>query len=308
MFVNSRKRRGFTLIELLVVMTIIGVLVALILPAVQQAREAARRMQCKSNVKQLLLAMHNYEEVHRVFPLSYARGPAPYGSSEIGVSWMQMILPMIDQGNLYSALRFGQPLAHPANTLVAQTAVPLYLCPSDSNDGRMDFRSNVPGLWGVNNYKACSGSNWAWGAFSPVVSTAGRNANNPDGLDHGNGLICRGGGNRPTTTRMADVTDGTAHTFAVGEAVPLWSRHTWWYWFNATTGTCAIPLNFKMQPDRQVSGEGDWAQNYSFLSRHTGGGHFGMVDGSARFVSENIDLFLYRRLGTIQGAEVVNDF
>lgn len=301
----SRIHRGFTLIELLVSIAIVGILIALILPAVQSAREAARRAQCKNNVKQLVLAMHNYHDSHRMFPISY--GVGPFTTENRGVSWLQMILPQLEQGNLYRQIRFGAPLADPRNTDAAQTVVPVFLCPSDTDHGTANFRANVPGTWGVTNYKACAGSNWNWGVFAAASWNMGRFAGNPDGLDHGNGLICRGYG-RPVVTRLRDVRDGTTTTFAVGEAVPEWSRHTWWWWFNATTATCAIRLNYKTEPDLKVEGEGDWWDNYSFASRHRGGANFGMTDGSVRFVSENINPAAYKMLGTIQGAEVVGEF
>lgn len=299
------SRKAFTLIELLTVIAIIGILLALILPAVQSAREAARRIQCKNNLRQISLALHVYHETHGVFPLNYGLGPGPYGASNIGVSWMQLVLPQLDQKNLHQKIRFGQPLSDPVNTDVAQTVVATFLCPSDANQGgRMDFRSNVPGTWAVNNYKACAGSNWAWGDFAPVPSVTGE----LDGLDHGDGLISRGGNNQGVTRRISDVRDGTSQTFAVGESVPEWCRHTWWYWFNATTATCAIRLNYKMQPDLQVWAEGDWFNNYSFLSRHAGGGHFALVDGSVRFVSQEINLSVYRALGTIRSRDVPDGF
>ena len=299
------KRRGFTLIELVVVIAIIGILVAMILPAVMSARESARRTQCKSNIKQLVLAMHHYHDSHRMFPINYGIGL--FTVENRGASWLQMILPVVEQQNLYRRIRLGRPLSDPRNSEVARTPVPVFLCPSDTHNSRMDFRSNVPGTWAVTNYKACAGSNWNWGEFGPSATSKGRFRGNPDGLDHGNGIICRGSG-RPVVTRIRHIRDGTGTTFAVGESVPEWSRHNWWWWFNATTATCAIRLNYKKQPDLQVEMEGDWWHNYSFLSRHSGGANFGMADGSARFVSEDINANVYKMLGTIQGGEVVGEF
>ena len=283
--IEARSRTGFTLVELLVSTAIIAVLIAFLLPAVQQIREAARKTQCRSNVRQLLLAMHNYHDGHGTFPLNYGQGL--YTSGNVGQSWLSRILPEIEQSALSRNIDSEQPLSFPANTRVARTPLAVFQCPSDSGtSGVADFRANVPGTWGVNNYKACAGSNWDWGTFAPVVSTSGRHVNDPDGLDHGNGLICRNAGNQPFVTRLSDVTDGTSQTYALGEAVPQWSRHTWWYWFNASTGTCAIPLNFRREPDLQLSMDGDWWHNYSFSSRHVGGAHFGFADGSSRFVNE----------------------
>jgi len=108
---------------------------------------------------------------------------------------------------------------------------------------------------------------------------------------------------------MRDATDGTANTFAIGEAVPRWCTHTWWYWFNATTATTAIPLNAPARPGRTRDQDwGRWVDNYSFMSQHTGGAHFAMMDGAVRFVSDNINLGLYRSLGSLQGAEIIGEF
>jgi len=289
--------------ELLVALFIIGVLLALILPAVQQAREAARQTQCKNNLRQLGLALQNYESAHSVFPINYGLGA--YSSSNRGASWLQLILPSIDQNQLYQTIQFGRPLYEPANTSAAQRVIGLFRCPSDTHDGLMGFRSNVPGTWAVNNYKACAGSNWGWGAFSPVVSKSGRNANDPDGLDSGNGFMFRGAGRAPCVTRAADLRDGASSTFALGEAVPEWCRHTWWYWFNASTATCAIPPNYRKAPDTQVAMEGDWWHNYSFHSRHPGGLHMAYADGRVAFLSDGIDLDVYRAMATIAGQEAV---
>src|SRR6185369_4145195 len=145
-----RNRSAFTLIELLVVFAVVAVLAALIVPAVQRARETARRVQCITNVKQIALAMQAYHDVHRVFPLNYGNGV--YDVFDRGASWMQMILPMVGQDNLYKQIQWGAPLAAPANTAVARTPIAVYLCPSDPTSGLMDFRANVPGVWAVNNY------------------------------------------------------------------------------------------------------------------------------------------------------------
>jgi prepilin-type N-terminal cleavage/methylation domain-containing protein/prepilin-type processing-associated H-X9-DG protein len=296
----SRRNHGFTLIELLVAMAIIGILIALILPAVQAAREAARRTQCQNHLKQLGLAIHSYHDLHGRFPINYGNGP--YNGTNTGASWMAMVLPQLEQLPLYERLRFGQAADQPDNRAVAETVVPTFVCPSAGvGTGIMDNRRNAVGPRAVTCYKACLGSNWNWGTFSPVTTVAGRNAGQTDGLEYCTGLICRGGDIAPFSSRQADILDGATQTFAIGEAVPEWCWHSWWYWFNASTATCAVPLNYFHQPETNL---GDWFHNYAFASRHTGGAHFCHVDGHVRFVSEQIDLKLYRALATIQGREV----
>jgi prepilin-type processing-associated H-X9-DG protein len=293
------------------------VLIALLLPAVQQAREAARRTQCKNNLKQLGLALHNYHDTYGTLPFSYFTPEAGggYDANQRGRSWMSMILPQIEQGNLASRIVAGgnlqpsgsTPETNP-NLLVAQTVIPAFLCPSDNTgNGLMAGRANVGGNFAINSYKGVSGSNWVWGTFNPVVSTTGRFANNNNGLDYGNGLFCRNGAapGTLTTSRLRDCTDGTSNTLAVGEAIPELCIHTWWWWFNGTTATTAIPLNYYV---KNKIDPGDWTNNYSFASRHTGGGQFTMADGSVRFVSENIDLNTYRWLSTVNAGEVTAEF
>lgn len=298
------NKRGFTLIELLVVIAIIAILIALLLPAVQQAREAARRSTCKNNIKQLGLALHNYHDTHRMFPMSYGTGT--YDNTQRGLTWIAYLLPFIDQANLYNKINHGQPLSNASNTAVAQTPITVILCPSDpgTQSGVLGGRANVGGNWGVTSYKAVAGNNWAWGSYIHS-DPRGRNAGSTNGLDNGNGYMCRNSANRVFTTKVRDVTDGLSATFFVGEALPQECSHNWWYWFNGTTATCAIPLNNYIN---NTFSAGDWPNNYSFASRHEGGGHFLMGDGAVRFVSENIDLGTYRALASIQGGEVLGEF
>jgi len=304
-----KKKQGFTLIELLVVIAIIAILIALLLPAVQQAREAARRSQCKNNMKQLGLALHNYLDTHSVFPHSYIDGA--YNDTQKGKSWMYSILPFIDQAPLFNSCLPEEPLSNAANTTAAQQVIPAFLCPSDPDNGRgrLSGRANVPGgtVYGVNNYKMVAGNNWAWGDFTHS-DPRGRNAGNNHGLDAGNGMGHRGG-NPGSTYRVpitaTDIKDGTSNTLAIGEALPGKCTHSMWWWFNGTTGNCATPLNYYQNNDFSP---GDWGRNYSFASEHEGGGQFTMADGAVRFVSENIDLSLYRALASIRGGEVVGEF
>ncbi len=316
------RRVGFTLIELLVVIAIIAVLIALLLPAVQQARESARRTQCKNNMKQLGLALHNYHDAHNAFPMSYTTDGL-FSSIGKGRSWMAAVLPYIDRAPLYGKIDFGAPLhttgtpiplPSEPNTDVARTSITAFLCPSDSGNGngKLNGRANLPNdFFGVTNYKGVAGNNWAWssaaGSFLYTHPT-GRNAGSNNGLDAGNGWMCRNnrGASGPFITLMRDLTDGTSNVTMIGEALPGRCTHNTWWWFNHTTATSAIPLNYYYKNTAVTTG--DWPNNYSFASQHVGGGHFTMGDGTVRFVSENIDLQLYRNLATINGNETIGDF
>ncbi len=331
----SRGKRGFTLVELLVVIAIIGILIALLLPAVQAAREAARRSQCANNLKQLALACHNYEIRSKVFPLNYAIGTniyaSPPNSDFRGTSWLTQILPLIEQNTLYAMIDFNYDVlldprngnvsspSMPSNAYVARQVVSTFICPSDGNNqgGIMGSRANRSGSWAVNNYKGVAGANWGWGNFqvvppSPLANTPwGATA---DGLNAGNGIFFRGAtAGRPCATPMSGITDGTSNTFMIGEAVPRWCTHTWWFHFNGSTATCAIPLNAPAQCQNTGNRSADldacwsdWANNYSFMSRHPGGGQFARADASVSFVSESIELTLYRQLATMAGGEAVS--
>jgi prepilin-type processing-associated H-X9-DG protein len=203
---------------------------------------------------------------------------------------------------------------NPSNGYAATRAVPAFLCPSDgtNEEGRMNGRANTPSwVTGVTNYKGNAGSNWAWGVFIPPAAF---NTPSNHGLDQGNGFFWRAGdvNKPPSATKLAKATDGLSNTFLVGEAIPAHCTHTGWSHFNYCTATAAIPLNVKAQcsggqtgnkeADR-VACKDNWENNYSFMSRHAGGGQFCMGDGSVKFVSDQIDLVVYRGAGSATGGE-----
>ncbi len=271
------RPRGFTLIELLVVLAVIGVLVSITLPAVQQARESARRAQCRSQLRQLALALHNYHEVHRVLPAgAIVRGPAfPVLS---GWGWGAMILPYVDQSPLYSSLDFHMGTAVGANELRVKTTVPLWRCPTDTADETILV------------------STWS----GAVVPSATGNFCGVESMLSGMSAV-----------RFAHVTDGLSQTLLLGErvtippsisSVPFTSG---WYGILAsqtsyvfssmpyTQAAAVFPINSAMGSP----------QNFS--SRHVGGAHFALGDGSVRYVSDHIDGGLFEALGTRNGQEVV---
>lgn len=225
-----------------------------------------------------------------------------------------MILPYIEQGNLFDTIDFSVglrdgviPSADPTgparNRAAKETAIEAFLCPSDGmhNEGLLGGRSDGGGTAAVTNYKACAGSNWNWGPFAHPNTLGGRNGGNPDGLNMGNGILCSNQQNTNPITRFRDLKDGTSNTFIVGEALPDLSRWNWWYNSNAVTATCAIPLNRGLRVPRNIS---NWPENFSFNSRHPGGGNFALGDGGVRFVSESISTFVYRGMATISSGEI----
>jgi prepilin-type N-terminal cleavage/methylation domain-containing protein/prepilin-type processing-associated H-X9-DG protein len=289
-------RFGFTLVELLVVIAIIGVLVALLLPAVQTAREAARRMQCNNNLKQIGLAIHNYHDIHLRFPSGMvyqtprllARGDRPNRAP--GFSWHSLILPQLEQANLYSGLNFGLGMWQQPNRAIIATPLKVAICPSANNPTK-NFRVGTsgdpngydnPGV-AVTNYVGCAGS---------FVQSA--YYDQPD--QRKNGILFE-----DANLRFANVIDGTSNTFLVGETIFFgtgsdvgtgnfyWDA-TWYGHFKKDTGgTADSPESvmrtgeFRMNPPKVAAAN---VQRNTFSSRHPGGANFVMADGSTRFVGE----------------------
>jgi len=300
---------GFTLVELLVVIAIIGVLVALLLPAVQSAREAARRMQCSNNLRQMGIALHNYHDVNLAFPLNYR--PVTNGP----YSWMQAILPYIEQQNLYSQITIGGAQSLPNNAAVSKTIVKAYRCPSDNTlqGGLLNGSADGGGTTAGTNYKVSCGAAWTW----TIVNTNNArwpNDNPPNALLHCDGLMCSNSySSGPTATsdlmknmvRFSNITDGTSNTFAVGEAVPAWSLWSWWYNSNPAVATCGLPLNYRKGLDKLDTFASSWQRNYSFYSLHPAGASFALCDASVRFIPDNIDTATYRALATLEAGDTI---
>lgn len=314
---DSRKWRGFTLVELLVVIAIIGILIALLLPAVQAAREAARRSQCTNHLKQIVLACHNYNDTYKMWPtnICYNLGNPFWQWSN---SWMRGILPFTEQSALYDSLKQDVNLFVDPNLRVIGTPVETYLCPSDpgsSMGGKLDPGKGMQcgggtdefqnARAGISNYKGCMGTLWP-GAPFVRTETIGRFAGSTQGFESANGIFPR---NLRTTgfvyTTMSSISDGTSNTFAVGEAMADWCSWMGWAWYNGTVASCAIPLNYNRTAVDQKAFAKDWRIAYGYHSAHPGGGNFALADGSVRFVGDTVDRAVYLAAGTIDCKEAV---
>jgi prepilin-type N-terminal cleavage/methylation domain-containing protein/prepilin-type processing-associated H-X9-DG protein len=281
------RRTGFTLIELLVVIAIIAVLIALLLPAVQQAREAARRMQCRNNLKQLGLALQNYHDNYRVFPAGFNMSSL-FPTDQSAWSWTVMILPYVDQAPLYSGLlpnspdRLSVALANPKKLSLLQTSLPALLCPSDPAPGP---NANRP-LSDSNNVQVQVAT------MSYVVNQGVNRTYPSDGLFDRD--ICRG---------IRDITDGASNTILLGErtsqaptkngvgAAGIWAGISIWISGGLPDSgpTCVIGnSSFRMQSGTWLAVPTVSLPNQCYSSQHVGGATFAMADGSVRFISENI--------------------
>ncbi len=303
-------REGFTLVELLVVIAIIGILVALLLPAVQAAREAARRMSCSNNLKQLGLALHNYHDTYKVIP---------YGWDNRGRLWSASILPQLEQQPLYDTL-----LPHESglgnwgangspNEAACGTLVPVYRCPSMpipmhvTNNG---IPERVP-----TSYRGNAGTQSSSDDTSTRINPPGPKS--LEMLDQ-NGLFsaCR-------TVSFRDIIDGLSNTVAIGESstdpafVKDGQAMDHWYIgspqvdpcrcdggtggteFTECVGTGVVPMNLRFN-DPAAHGR---LMEMSFGSYHPGGAMFNLADGSVRFVAETIDFAVYQAACTRDGGE-----
>ncbi|QDT36942.1 DUF1559 domain-containing protein [Stratiformator vulcanicus] len=301
------KRKGFTLIELLVVIAIIAILIALLLPAVQQAREAARRTQCKNNLKQIGLALHNYHDNYKMFPAgAYATVTGTNGAW----AWGTMILPFIDQAPLYDNLNAGTADPYDQANLVSEPLVLTAMrCPSDpgpthnsiypinainttmSNYVGVNSPLNAP-VVAIANSTALTGV-FVWGNF--LSNTHQRNS-----------------------IAIRDITDGTSNTLAVGERAWEYDGSAGKVNSNAgnvfmcdTTTAAGTPAEFVAVVGATGTGiNADVTANADdgFNSLHVGGAQFVLADGAVKFLSENIDGVTLTNLATINDGNVVGEF
>ena len=300
----SQKRLGFTLIELLVVIAIIAVLVALLLPAVQQAREAARRSQCKNNLKQLGIALHNYHETAGTFPSGRSTETASVYS---GHTTEVMLLSYLDQGPLLNQLNISLPFyVSPNFDCPGLALIPTYLCPSNP------VTEGVNWTGGTN---PCPGSDpnqdTARTHYEGIADTGtGRYAPLSLAMDNGNGAFYHN-----SRTRIADIVDGTSNTLLFCEIVsngPRTYSCCSWIAYSDGIGTVnGINAPFRSTPGGVPPlGADMWGGNAFSgpASYHSGGAQFLLGDGSVRFISQNISQATLSALTTIYGGEALGNF
>ncbi len=313
------RRRGFTLVELLVVIAVIGLLVALTLPAVQAARESARRAQCVNNLKQIGIACTSYHDTFRSLPPGYcASGLYVDGAADTtpGWGWQAFLLPQMEQRAVYDGINFVLPIEHPSNARSVQTSIPLYLCPSDSPPQPQspyavpDANGNTIGRAAPSSYTACVGSD------DSDVSAA-----------TGSGTFYRNSG-----TKFAEIRDGTSVTILIGEKA--WAKqYTIWagamnlgVLVRGTDNKCqpvvagmyypasALVLSHAHLNNAELDGDGSAGMD-DFSSMHPVGSNFLLADGSVHFMQSipadgptgdyTSEGLIFQRLGTRAGGEAV---
>ncbi len=317
---SQKSRTAFTLVELLVVIAIIGVLVALLLPAVQQAREAARRVECTNQLKQLGLAMHNYHDTY---------GRLPPGNSEIESmspaqprrewGWAPRILPFIEASATYEQIDFTKPsydrpsswnvsmMDDPSvicNYKVVRTIYPEFLCPSNPDDGQALTEDHFGASWelsqcdyaaNIGDHRNATGIGFP-ASDNPAVTTGA-----------GNSIVVPRGviGCRDWSAKFRDITDGLSHTYLLGECIGAWS--SWQNWGSACFANTAWPVNYRNRDFMDGTlNAGHWDFNIGFRSFHPGGAEFLMCDGSVKFIAETTDGPIYRAGASRSGGETLS--
>lgn len=294
---SVRRSRGFTLIELLVVIAIIAVLIALLLPAVQQAREAARRTQCRNHLKQIGLALHNYHDTYNLLPPGVVHKSGNQNVAAMGsYGWQAFILPQLDLATIFNGMQENgvdldtllRNTADPVVQALPKMSIPLYRCPSDTAPPQNSKRewdtpysayfNNQPVYLGTSNYVANMGTQFSrpndW-----IV-----NQLDPFGLFWGDSSIS-----------FRDITDGVSNTIAVGERDWLLGWAANWVGQRNYTGNGIWGMRQNLAivdvkiNDPLLQPNGNPAVSRAYSSRHTGGAHFLFGDGRVQFISENID-------------------
>lgn len=310
---RSTEKRAFTLVELLVVIAIIGVLVALLLPAVQAARESARKSQCKNQLKQIGLAMHNYESALERLPTGYDFLPDPAGN-QAGHSWGAHLLPFIEEQAIHDQIDFDLPVFHPDNQLSRERHLATYLCPTDTVSPT-GFLSMGDERWAMGCYVGNYGTSTESDAYAEAIGEPADGVDRDiDGFsDNSDGVFSRN-----SAMKLSRITDGLSKTLMVGErqngpfraGIQLNNHFEYETTWAASIRDLDDPAddhghmtlfqtghtpNDPLSDDRDVS------------AAHSGVAQFLRCDGSVHAVGEDIDFVVYHAMGTREGGEVVNE-
>ena len=312
----QRRLAAFTLVELLVVIAIIGVLIALLLPAVQAAREAARRTQCSNNLKQIGLGMHNYHDARKTLP----SGASGIQSNVAGGTWASSILPYMEEQQAYDLFRFDLPMTHANNAKARSQVVRTLLCPTDPGASEpinakhhaavslaLVSRISYFGCLGPSHVDSCADCpvqtpgktnyccrlSWSFGSLpnTGLQITAGQYP----------GLLARW----PRGIKFRQITDGLSSTFLVGETVSSDCGFNGAFVNNFCVTSTAISLNI-LESDKGLNTTPALTRACGFKSQHPGGAHFLIADASVHFISDAIDYRLYNDLGTRDGGETAS--
>jgi len=351
---TTKTRNAFTLVELLVVIAIIGILIGMLLPAVQQVREAARRVSCTNHIRQIALASHNYESTYESFPPGLyqadmnklvsagatAETSTPYTIRVFGYTVFARLLPYVEQNTISDQMDFTlhadsakKASMNPVTGALDQDApsaneIPVYICPSDAREQNVaEYTSpgtgRPRGFFGLTSYAGCAGTHTGYWADSNAQE---------DGAMPFVGRYRIVLGSQPQLVQerenvdMSEVIDGTSNTFMFGEkyhkdpvfdetVVPTRSRHTIgntgaWAYFgggrggNHVLGSTRMQLNYLLPEGAPNSWTTRDERLSAFGSGHPGGANFSFCDGSAQFITENIDMITYQALSTRRGGEV----
>ncbi|MBI1323733.1 DUF1559 domain-containing protein [bacterium] len=295
--VRQTRRSGFTLIELLVVIAIIAVLISLLLPAVQSAREAARRAQCVNNLKQLALAAANYESANGAYPpgLYWSVLTGAYAGS-VGTNCGPLVLltPQMEQMQVFNTINFLQNVFYAVNVTCHGIQINSLNCPSDDNQVRtlpVDYFFETLPTGPRMAYSSYAGMVGPWVVNTWSIPGLGSGQRASHGQAKANQL---GMFNVCSDVRIAQVTDGTSNTILFGEhtAVPLAAsaKQDWHWWTSGNHGDTQISSMFPPNPQRRITGgAGAKAFIFSASSMHPGGANFAFVDGSVKFIKDTIN-------------------